>query len=203
MRRSRYEVTYIPRSGGPPTTVLIRAYTEDDAMSYIGRHYGQVLDWRFIPPRRRATPPAAGWELDRRLTQEIIETFELKLPVHFSFTRGLRTGGTHCVKRLSQLSTSARGRLLNRGGEQRLYHHITLSRAWSAEDAGRAVWHELAHAMQDERIIRICGESEPVLVISAIQRHVRTQRSWSYGMRPIEVEARTWEDHADEINPCR
>jgi hypothetical protein len=198
MRRSRFEVTMLDGS-----CKAVLAYDAAGASSFYQRRGYNVAHVAKVRPRRGR---AQGWSLDAARLAEVIEFFGLRLPVYVRFTTGVTRGGTHCLKAGRLLAPSARRRAHNgRVTEDRLYHHVTLSRAWTAEAAGRAVWHELAHAMQAERTILAHGLSfaDMATACAVVRADDARSRSYGYRERPIEIEARSYEQHAQEINPCR
>lgn len=175
MRRTRYNIKYVDRLG-QRQEIQILAYSETYCREYVERRLGQVIS---CAPARRRHAPHYDWQLDDAAIRQIADFLDLRLPIKFRFTRGQVTLGSHRIER-----------------DPTLHHHITLSRAISAERAARVVWHELAHAMQSERF-NPEGGLEPLL------SYWREQRNYSYNRRPCELEANEYEDYATEINPIK
>lgn len=195
MRRKRYLVRYRTPNGEVQSHHLL-AYGRLNALDWIAER-GELIDCAPVKPK---AAKAQDWKLDRAKVDEIIRFFDLKLPVLIKLTRGVATGGTHSLRSGWTLERASRAQVYNGAilsGD--VYHHVTLSRAWSAPEAAKALWHELAHAHQDEETIGDLCVAEAFI---ALRAEGRNQDRYPYTKRPCEVVARSYEGFATEINPC-
>jgi len=103
--------------------------------------------------------------------EEALRLLEIAQPVEIKFSQGTRRIGCHRY---------FPGR-----------HSITISRFLTAEAASRVLWHELTHAAQVERAIRLHGQSGLSKFGQAYKLETRMR---GYRGNRFEVEARAAED---------
>jgi hypothetical protein len=144
--------------------------------------------WKVVTWRSQQTVPAAlaTWRPRLKAFARAQAELGLTLPVKLKLTghkRGRR--GAHSLR-------------IDNG---KLYHHITVKNWLDPVQAGRTLWHELAHAMQAERAIAAAERTRVMLSVRErqqvwLQCSERT-RKMAYFIRPCEVEARTFEANND------
>jgi hypothetical protein len=179
MRRSRF-TAYTDQ--GPK---VILAYTEASVQRWFegcGYTVSRVERGDYRRTAKRTVNPSSGaqWSLDLAALAEAIAFLGLTLPVQIKQTghRGGRRGA---------YSFRTKGVLR--------YHHITVKNWLDPAQACRTLWHELAHAMQAER------HNDPFKPFVVVQQAWADspERRGSYRFRPIEVEARSYEDYGTEV----
>lgn len=182
MRRSRF-TAYTDQG-----LKVILAYSAES----VDRHYtacGYIVErverGDYRRPRSRVhggvnPPSAAQWRLDPDALREAIDLFGLALPVKIKQTG--HQGGRRGAYSLRQ----------DRGTR---YHHITVKNWLTPAQACKTLWHELAHGMQAERF------NDPAAPFMVVQRAWADapERQGAYRNRPIEVEARSYECFANDI----
>lgn len=221
MRRARFAVKCIPHGTGSlrgETVIDMLAYPTGpapgahypgsdcglpaSAYHYFTANVGQVLSVERVKrgQTRAAARPTQKWKLDETALQEIKDFFGLRLPVYVRRTAGRQTYGTYRLKMGHELPRSVAARIGVHG--EKLYHHLTVSGRRSPEKASATVWHELTHAMQAERIIDMQAGKAARQQQSAWFSANREDNQHRYDDRPWEIEARTYEQYAEEIAPC-
>lgn len=195
-RRSRFSVTL---ANGKRNVVL--AHSASAATDHYNRK-AFTLDQRVVSVvkgdyRVMEHQADGGWRLDRAALREAIEFLGLTLPVTIKPT-ATRGGGGYGAHRLRARSGKFfRNPALDTA--QGLGHHITVNNKLTPAKASETIWHELAHAMQAERLIAkmpAATEREQYIAWG------RVDRGTAYERKPIEVEARSYEQHAAEIAPA-
>ena len=174
-RRSRH-TALVHRHGETPTQKVILCYTVQQAVDYYMRQGYTVI--RVVKGDLVNVPQDGGWRLDPVQYRAALDFLGIRWPVVIKQTS--RVGGQYGAHRLKPQAG-------------RLVHSITVKSYLRAEDAGRTLWHELCHAMQAERV----SAGDPSNAVVAWRN--TDERLGSYRNRPIEVEARSYEDFNDEM----
>lgn len=177
MRRTRYRFRVI--HGDQEFERHILAYDRFSAEAYFRARYDTV---EYLGTGTRSVSPAsaAKWRLDPAALREAIDFLGLTLPVKIKQTG--HQGGRRGAYWLRQVA-------------RQRYHHITVKNWLTPEQACRTLWHELAHAMQAERYN---DPSAPFVVVQQAWANAPERRG-AYRNRPVEVEARSYEDYGVEV----
>lgn len=154
-RRKRYTVTLSDSSQH-----VILAFDALDARLYYTQRDLTVVsvnagDYRMKPTERE-------WELNYVALRNARRELGLTLPV--TVRKNGREGGTNATYRLKPEG-----------------HHIVVKSYLTRQQATEALWHELQHAQQAERV----GGT-----VEAWKVEHNRQRKWPYKRRPMELEAR-------------
>ena len=205
-RRTRFVVNLSPQSGGLPIQRQILAYDAMHVRSFYERQ-GYVVG-SIAPVRRGAltaspAPSGGGWTLDRMNLQQAVEFFGLKLPVEVKQT-GHQGGrmAAHVLDPRGGSTYTRGGRIYNLDTATHRVHKITVKSWLTAEQAGRALWHELQHAAQAERVMT--PGMTPADHLRAWNRTLRSENGGiAYMRKPIEVEAREAEPLNDDCPLAR
>lgn len=192
MRRQRYRA-HLERDGELSTRMIL-AYNPQSVEDFYRRMGYIVLDVESARKRRTTERPNnPRWVLDNRAIREACEFLGLTLPVDIKPTNV--AGGRHGAHCYTPVDASGRPikylRDLDRVAGFR--HRITVKSWLDVEQASRTLWHELCHAMQAEQV---AGELSPAAALQAWKVAYRDGRA--YSRKPIEVEAREYEEFATE-----
>lgn len=205
-RRKRFVVTYIHKNTGETKVreVLLHPRADGTAPVFWVRELAEPR-WAItsILPKthaRKASTNTSGWQVDEdALAQALIE-MKIKHPVRIKQTS--HPAGRFAAHGVRAASQAPRGIRLPEGTQT--YHHITVKSWLSVDEAGKALYHELAHAMQAERVIRnyllYHPHASPVDQRGAWYAYEGRTRSTPYEERPIEIEAREYEA-LNTLNP--
>lgn len=174
MKRSRYTVTTQRPVLGVEREVIL-AYGPQGAREHFEGRGRVVLkvakgDYRCVPK---------GNVIVNSALCEAIDLLDIKWPVRVKQTG--RAGGRQGAHTLGY----------------DLVHCITIKSWLTPREAGRTLWHELAHAMQAEREARNAGVTRPSDVVQVWNSC--SARDGAYRKRPIEVEARSFESWNDDL----
>lgn len=182
-RRTRHSFMAIPLGKTEPERIDVLSYSPERARAIL-RERG----WTNIQPwSARAVSPSAGWTLNAAALREAIDFLGIRHRVTVKQT-GHRGGRQGCHQ-------------LRPGGDGGAYSHITIKSWLTPAQASQALWHELAHAMQAQRAIDANPQASPVAAWK--KAYDSTNRGVAYWHKPIEVEARSYETHADELPLAR
>lgn len=167
----------------------VREYYEARGWTVIAIHRG---DYRYEQAKRTA----GGWRVNQAALKEAIDFLGIKLPVRVKQTgrRGPQQGAHYFRQRFGQFMKNPDKDTASGG----FYHHITVKNYLTAEEAGRTIWHELAHAMQAER--ETANAATMREAFDAWKFCSARGRGITYRAKPIEVEAREHECLNDD-NP--
>ena len=201
MRRQRYEAKLSPGTGNGIETRLILAYDAESVTRYYERCGYVVLQVRSARKKRTTERPAnPPWKIDQRAIREACEFLGITHPVKLKPTNV--AGGRLGAHQLRPTGPGVRIKGTRIHGIENatgLVHHITVKSWQSVEQASRTLWHELCHAMQAER--ELSAMPTPWDAADAIRTwntcHARG-RGITYKRKPIEVEAREYEEFAAE-----
>lgn len=171
-RRNRFRATVAQRDGSTRDVDLLVYGGEDEARALAVAKGLRVLSLTTPDAMKRE----GGFTLDRRAIREAC----VFLDIDYSAVK----------LRLNGRVGPTNGNYRRRGYE----HNIMLKSYLTPEQASQSLWHELAHAMQAERVERDGG---------TWHAYASAQRRWSYSTRPIEVEARSYEQYAEELPLCK
>jgi hypothetical protein len=207
MKRARFTASLTRATDNEVVRRVILCYTADQARAFYERQGWQVLEVSRGDYRKQPRA-ASGAQVDQRALREAIASLGLVLPVKVRYSS--RTGdsyGRHAVRPTHPSAAVRNGRiyglkrLTNR--EARWEHRIVLKSWLDADQMGRTLWHELAHALQFERDHVIpCGFDASAL--TTYRRHHASYRDGtSYSQKPSEREARTYEPRNDSHPLCR
>lgn len=198
-RRTRY-LAELSREGVNSERQIL-AYSELSARNYFtGRGY-QVHSLTPHRPSKSWTRPAnKPWRKDERAIREAIEFLGLTLPVRIKLTG--HAAGRHGAHHLYPEGGTVRHsgtRIWNIDTATGLFHHITVKSWLSAAEASRVIWHELAHAMQAEHALaELPADAHPREAIEAWVACESHGRGVTYEDKPVEIEAREYEEFATE-----
>lgn len=210
-RRTRFTAT-IQRPGTGVTRKVILAYEAASVRAHYERLGWTVLqitrgDYRTRERQqaRVATRPRGGWTLDRPALAEAIELLGIKLPVEIKQTGGQPGVGRHGAHGLRPSGGSVRiqgGRCYNTDTATGIGHHITVKSWLTPDEAGRTLWHELAHCAQSERVMNRLPDSATIRdCIMAWHRAYRN--GVSYEHKSWERDARDHEPMNDDLPLAR
>jgi hypothetical protein len=205
MKRSRYTVTM---QSGVKHVVL--AYSLQEARTFYERRgysVTNVTKGDFRKTAQRAAQSSSGAKHVPAAVAEAIDFLGITLPVDIRYSS--HSGGVY--GRHSAYPTGAGIRvsgnrvfgLREHTAETATFRHRILLKSWlSADQMGRTLWHELAHAMQFERDHYIGQEDRNA---SAVMRayHASYRDGTAYLHKPAEVEARSYEPFNDETPLAR
>lgn len=175
-RRQRFRATVIRPGSTQIEELHFLTYTKDQAIRLAERR-GIKIVTILTPAQFKAQQPAVGraYKIDQAALAEAIEFLGLKLKVRIRFN-------------------ARQGRVNGNYKRDYMGHDIMLKSYLTVEQASKTLWHELAHAMQSER----AGSVWDWNVVANEKRPGRSRRI-EYRNRPIEVEARTYEQYAEII----
>jgi hypothetical protein len=166
-RRNRFRATIANRDGSTRQIDLLVYGGKDEALALAEVKGFRVLECLSADELKAA----GGFRIDRAALREACEFLGITGNVEVRFNA--RAGRTN-------------GNYRRRYGK----HDIMVKSYLTPAEASKTLWHELAHAMQAERVEAEGGEWGT---------HSRAQRRWSYSVRPIEVEARSYEQYAEAL----
>jgi hypothetical protein len=191
MRRTRYTVTISHTTSNAIEWKVILAYSAQGATDYFARAGYTVLDVERgdYRKRERIVPAHERGQLDWSNIGEAKALLGLEWPGDIRLcNRASQTFGTHTIA----------------PGVTGTPRHKIMVKAWrTAEQMGRTLWHELAHAAQAERAARERGAVS--FTDAAIARNQYRERSRGVGYRDKahEVDARAHESLNDDLPLAR
>lgn len=171
-RRTRFEATIVDRYGSE-REIHILEYSEDEAIALAEKRGYTVLSIAKVGRKASAAVSGPGFRIDQLALDEAIEFLGLKLPVDIRFN-------------------GRAGRVRGNYRRDHSGHRIMLKSYLEPAQASRTLWHELAHAMQSERAGSVWNWNTV-----ANERKPGSSRRIRYAVRPIEVEAREYEQYAE------
>lgn len=173
-RRTRYTASVLRPRTGEAQELDILAYSREGAIALAAERGYTIMSIETAAAKAQRER-GGGYRIDRAALREALDFLGIALPVKIRYTSRVgRTRGNHRL-------------VANRS------HDIMLKSYLPADQASKTLWHELAHAMQSERAIRA---GQDWLAI-ANERNPGSSRRIAYRVRPIEVEARTYEQYAE------
>jgi hypothetical protein len=150
-------------------------------------HIKQAPGWQVLSckPLSRSRLPAS-WEIDKAALHHAGRMLKLRWPVVVTRTSSMKHTGRHAL-RAAVLEKTPR-------------HYITVDKAVTAERANSILWHELCHAMQAERTAAHLGAGASAKdMLHAWSATSTRSRKHKYSNRPIELEARSYEQCAEQM----
>jgi hypothetical protein len=113
--------------------------------------------------------PTNQFHIDRKALAQAIEFLGIKRQVKVSTTNHQGGRGGVCWVRPGD------------------HHHTIRLKSWlSANDASEALWHELTHCQQNERLV---DQGEASTLFDAITLQINSAKNVPYNEKPYEVEA--------------
>lgn len=173
-RRRTRRMFLVTAPDGSEKQINVLCYSDEFAISYLERA-GYCNIEKFVQRKPQVPASKATWRKDERAIRNAIASLGLTRPVTIKLTGhvGGRQGGY-------KPTPDGRG------------HIITVKNYLTPKRAGEAIWHELAHAVQFERV------ASGSIGQAAIQSWNRSSiHVGSYRTRPCEVEARSYEPRND------
>lgn len=142
---------------------------------------------------------SCSWLVDEQMLSLVCDQMNVRFPVNIKKTAHI--GDQQAAHRLMAAKRAPKGVVLPEGTDT--FHHITIKSYLSVSEAGEALHHELAHAMQSERAMRKYYYNHPAAthedMRSAWYSNQQRSKAFTYETRPIEVEARLYEKNNDEF----
>jgi hypothetical protein len=175
-RRTRYRFIATPPRSAVAERIDVLGYSREAALTLLARK-----GWTNPRPAPEPPKPRGSWRPDHAAIREAIEFLGISHPVKIKQTS--RQGGRYGAHELRR----------DAGGK--VYSHITVKSWLDAREAGRTLWHELAHAMQASRAIDANPDRDPLVAWGAVRAK---GKGVPYRAKPIEVEARSYESFNDE-----
>lgn len=175
-----------------PKPFEVLAFSPEDARAWLTRS-GWTVHSVAPKPRRKA---AASWVLDPAALDAVKDFYGLQFPVYITKSATKTSAGWHQFCFGWQLPQSAPAALRR----ETFVHRVNVDTRQSPREASRTIWHELCHAWQAESDLAPSGHPwERVRPLLARQKR---EHRLPHGKRPIEIEAASYEQHADEIMPA-
>lgn len=197
-RRARYTVEF---KDGSKKVCL--AYDSAGAATLYERRGLKVASVTKGDYRQQESIPAfpSGAKPDLTAVREAAEFLGIKQPTKIVTNSRVSTHCGHHQLLPTGGNTVKRGnRVLNADTATGWVHRIMVKDWLSADQMGKTLWHELTHAMQVERDCLLPGLT-PSQVLSAWKTAYRD--GTSYNRKPWEIEARSYEQHNDEMPLAR
>lgn len=197
MRRQRFRA-HLERAGALSERTIL-AYEVASVADFYRRMGYTVLHVESARKKRTCERPAnKPWRHNDRAIRDAIEFLGITLPVRIKPTNvaGGRLGA-HTLRPVGPGVRRQGSRVHGIEHATGLVHHITVKSWQDAEQASRTLWHELTHAMQAER--ELAKLPDPNDLRTALRTWGRAYRDGrSYDRKPIEREAREYEEFAAE-----
>lgn len=200
-RRQRWEAKLSHHTRNSVETRHILAYSAEGVRNFYERSGYTVLEVSTVRRTRTTERPAnKPWRVNERAIREAAEFLGLTLPVRIKPTN--HAGGRYGCHELRPEGPGVRiknGRIYGIENATGLFHHIT-AKAWrSAQEANETLWHELAHAMQAEReLSKLAAPWDALDGLRAWAACADRGRGTAYARKPVEREARSYEQFAAE-----
>ena len=200
MRRQRFRAELSHTTSNAVVSRLMLAYDADDVRDFYERCGYVVLDVRSARKKRTTERPAnPPWVKDDRAIRSACDFLGITLPVTIKPTNV--AGGRHGAHQFRPTGPGVRivrGRIHGIEHTTGFVHHITVKSWLSVEEASRTLWHELAHAVQAERLLGSdpLAASDPRAAMLAWKTAYRDGTAYEH--KPLEREAREYEEFAAE-----
>lgn len=197
-RRTRWLVE-LSRNGKASERQIL-GYHEQNVRDYYERMGYTVRSITKHRPSKAERPANKPWRKNERAIREAIEFLGITLPVEIKPTG--HAGGRFGCHRLLPLGPTVRtvgSRVYGAEHTNKLVHRITIKSWRSAEEASRTLWHELAHAMQAERVLATLPTGYNAKeALNAWGACADFGRGVAYERKPVEIEANEYESFHDE-----
>lgn len=192
MRRKAFTASLSKGTAFPnPTPFEVMAMDEAGARAWCARN-----GWTVHAMQPKARVKRKRWSLDECALQAVKDTYGLRYPVYITSAPAKRSAGWHQVCYGWQLPMSAPSNLRS----ATFVHRVQVAADQFPRLASQTIWHELCHAWQAERDMD--DDVRAIERLRPVRARQSAEHALPYDRRPCEVEARSWEAHADEIAPC-
>lgn len=200
MKRQRYTVSVSAADSLDITLRVVLAYDAADARRYYERRGYEVVKVERGDYRKMTQRPT-GARPNPAAIREAIDFLGIKFPVDVKVLSNQGGAqGRHRARPTGGNVWTRGSRIFNAETATGWVHLITVKNWLTVEQMGQTLWHELSHAMQFERDALVPGRDGS----SALRAwNALYSDGTSYDHKPLEVEARKYEQHNDELPLAR